>query len=75
MFLALHFVLFCITNILWSKYRGFALVYRNSLVFKIKTGQAIAQVPLLINNITVKRQRLTSMFNIIYEGLRNQQVS
>ena len=73
-FLALHFVLFLIINILQSKYRGFAPVYQNSPVFTIETRKN-SQVPLLINNIPVKHQRLTSMFNIRYGGLRNQKVS
>ena len=71
---ALHFLLFWITNILRIKYQGFAPVYQNSLVFTIKMGQIVDQVTLLINNIPMKRQHLTSMFNIRYGGLRNQQV-
>ena len=64
--LALHFLLFWITNIPWGKCRVFATVYQNSLVFMIDTGQRVAEVPLLIKNIPVKHQRLTSMFNIRY---------
>ena len=33
-----------------------------------------SQVSLIIKNIPVKRQRLTSMFNIRYTVLRNQQI-
>ena len=51
------------TNISRSKHRGFSPVYQISLVFKIETGKKVAQVPLLIRNTPVKRQRLTSMFN------------
>ena len=70
----MSFVFFWITNITRSKYRVFAPVYQNSLVFTIKTVQKVAQVPLLIKSIPVKNQRLTSMFSIIYGGLRNQQI-
>ena len=44
-------------------------------VWSHRCPKMISQVPPLIKNVFVKHQHLTSMFNIRYEGFRNQQIS
>ena len=64
-FLALHFVLFWSTNISRSKYRVFAPVYQNSLVFTIETGQHTCETSASDVNVQHKIWRIAQLTNLL----------
>ena len=73
-FVALRFVNFC--NLCDYAEYGVALIrIIRTLFFMNETGQTFSQVPLLMKNMTRKRQRLTCIFNIRYRCFCNRLTS